>query len=212
MSTTANSHASASKQPTQGANAPKSRAKPMRGWRQLKQLLPYVARGKGKVAVGLVALAAMGIVGTLQPLTFGIIIDCLSGNAQPLGRLSRMAPRLIHTLIPAYQPFSGRTLVIYCLVALAIVALKGLFLLLEPLDSDRHVARDRIRPAQRSAGSAAADGAGFYVRNRTGDLMSRATNDLNAVRMVLGPGIMYSATTIATMVLAVFSWPSFRRR
>ena len=44
----------------------------------------------------------------------------------------------------------------------------------------------------------------FYVRNRTGDLMSRATNDLNAVRMVLGPGIMYSATTIATMVLAVY--------
>jgi len=44
----------------------------------------------------------------------------------------------------------------------------------------------------------------FYVRNRTGDLMSRATNDLNAVRMVLGPGIMYSATTISTMVLAIF--------
>ena len=42
------------------------------------------------------------------------------------------------------------------------------------------------------------------MRNRTGDLMSRATNDLNAVRMVLGPGIMYSATTIATMVLAIF--------
>jgi ATP-binding cassette subfamily B protein len=34
--------------------------------------------------------------------------------------------------------------------------------------------------------------------------MSRATNDLNAVRMVLGPGIMYTATTIATMVLAIF--------
>jgi len=30
--------------------------------------------------------------------------------------------------------------------------------------------------------------------------MSRATNDLNAVRMVLGPGIMYSATTIVTMI------------
>ncbi len=44
----------------------------------------------------------------------------------------------------------------------------------------------------------------FYVRNRTGDLMSRATNDLNAVRMVLGPGIMYTATTIATMVLAIY--------
>ena len=33
--------------------------------------------------------------------------------------------------------------------------------------------------------------------------MSRATNDLNQVRMVLGPGIMYSATTVVTMVLAV---------
>ncbi len=43
----------------------------------------------------------------------------------------------------------------------------------------------------------------FYVRNRTGELMSRCTNDLNSVRMVLGPGIMYSANTIATMVLAV---------
>jgi ATP-binding cassette, subfamily B, multidrug efflux pump len=43
----------------------------------------------------------------------------------------------------------------------------------------------------------------FYVRNRTGELMSRATNDLNAVRMVLGPGIMYSATTIITMIMAV---------
>ena len=44
----------------------------------------------------------------------------------------------------------------------------------------------------------------FYVRNRTGELMSRATNDLNKVRMVLGPGIMYSATTLVTMVLALF--------
>jgi len=43
----------------------------------------------------------------------------------------------------------------------------------------------------------------FYVRNRTGELMSRATNDLNSVRMVLGPGIMYTANTLATMLLAV---------
>src|SRR5260370_8853839 len=43
----------------------------------------------------------------------------------------------------------------------------------------------------------------FYARNRMGELMSRCTNDLNSVRMVLGPGIMYSANTLATMVLAV---------
>ena len=36
----------------------------------------------------------------------------------------------------------------------------------------------------------------YYQRNRTGDIMARATNDLNAVRMLLGPAIMYSANTM----------------
>lgn len=35
----------------------------------------------------------------------------------------------------------------------------------------------------------------FYARNRTGDVMARATNDLNAVRMMLGPAVMYSGET-----------------
>ena len=42
----------------------------------------------------------------------------------------------------------------------------------------------------------------FIQSRSTGDIMSRATNDLNAVRSVLGPGIMYSATTIVTVVAA----------
>src|ERR1700745_985296 len=36
----------------------------------------------------------------------------------------------------------------------------------------------------------------YYQRTRTGDITARATNDLNAVRMLLGPAIMYSANTI----------------
>jgi len=36
----------------------------------------------------------------------------------------------------------------------------------------------------------------YYQRTRTGDIMARATNDLNAVRMLLGPAIMYSANTL----------------
>ena len=43
----------------------------------------------------------------------------------------------------------------------------------------------------------------FYQANRTGDLMSRATNDLNAVRMMIGPSVMYSASTILTFVIAI---------
>ncbi|MEE3202851.1 MAG: ABC transporter ATP-binding protein [Acidobacteriota bacterium] len=43
----------------------------------------------------------------------------------------------------------------------------------------------------------------YFQANRTGDLMSRATNDLAAVRMMVGPAIMYSATTMITFVVAL---------
>jgi ATP-binding cassette, subfamily B, multidrug efflux pump len=44
----------------------------------------------------------------------------------------------------------------------------------------------------------------YFQTHRTGDLMSRATNDLNAVRMMIGPSIMYSANTMLTLVVALF--------
>jgi ATP-binding cassette subfamily B protein len=43
----------------------------------------------------------------------------------------------------------------------------------------------------------------YFQRHRTGDLMSRATNDLGAVRMMLGPAIMYSSSTAIVSVVAV---------
>jgi ATP-binding cassette subfamily B protein len=43
----------------------------------------------------------------------------------------------------------------------------------------------------------------FYSRYRTGDIMARSTNDLNAVRMMLGPGIMYTAETSVMLLLSV---------
>ncbi len=43
----------------------------------------------------------------------------------------------------------------------------------------------------------------FYSRYRTGDIMARSTNDLNAVRMMLGPGIMYWTETSVTLILSV---------
>jgi ATP-binding cassette, subfamily B, multidrug efflux pump len=43
----------------------------------------------------------------------------------------------------------------------------------------------------------------FYGRYRTGDIMARSTNDLNAVRMMLGPGIMYWTETSVMFILSV---------
>ncbi len=43
----------------------------------------------------------------------------------------------------------------------------------------------------------------YFQAHRTGDLMSRATNDLNAVRMMIGPSVMYSVNTMLTFVVAL---------
>ncbi|MCZ6767596.1 MAG: ABC transporter transmembrane domain-containing protein, partial [bacterium] len=51
----------------------------------------------------------------------------------------------------------------------------------------------------------------FYGANRTGDLMALATNDLNAVRALVGPGVMYSLNTVvvggfALSLMVYLSW------
>jgi ATP-binding cassette, subfamily B, multidrug efflux pump len=43
----------------------------------------------------------------------------------------------------------------------------------------------------------------YYQRMRTGDIMARMTNDLNAVRMLMGPAIMYSANTLVFTAAAL---------
>jgi ATP-binding cassette, subfamily B, multidrug efflux pump len=45
--------------------------------------------------------------------------------------------------------------------------------------------------------------AGYFQQHRTGDLMSRATNDLSAVRMMIGPAVMYTSSTGLTFVIAI---------
>ncbi len=44
---------------------------------------------------------------------------------------------------------------------------------------------------------------GYFQSTRTGDLMSRATNDLSAVRMMIGPAVMYFASTALGFVIAL---------
>ena len=52
----------------------------------------------------------------------------------------------------------------------------------------------------------------YYQARRTGDLMSRATNDLNAVRMMIGPAVMYSANTVLVFVVAIVLMASIDTR
>jgi len=184
-----------------------SAAQPQRkpsGWQNLKPLLPYLARYKGMVVLGLLLDALMGIVGALPQLAQGIITDCLSGLPQPLSTLAGTARRLLWPLLRYYAPVSRRALGIYCLTIVGAMIVKGIFSFWTRwilIGVSREIEYDLRNDL---LGRLVRLDAEFYARNRTGDLMSRATNDLNAVRMVLGPGIMYTATTIATAVVSLF--------
>ncbi|HEY2460660.1 MAG TPA: ABC transporter ATP-binding protein [Candidatus Acidoferrum sp.] len=181
--------------------------KPATAGNNLLGLTPYLGRYKGAIALGLIALALMGIFGNVIPLATGIITDTLTGNPEPFqtsehGQVVIGATWLSRN-IPYYAPHSHQTLVIYCLILVACVMLKGLLsfstrwiLIGVSRDIEYDIRGDLLSRLLLLEPE-------FYVRNRTGELMSRATNDLNNVRMVLGPGIMYSATTLVTMVLAI---------
>jgi len=176
--------------------------------KNLRGLLPYLGRYKGAIAIGLLTLVVMGLIGTIVPLTTGVITDTVAGSQHPFERTlhgaTDVAPlNWLSNLVPYYQPNSRRTLGIYCLILIVCIALKGILSFVtrwiligisRDIEFDiRNDLLDRLLVMEPE----------FYVRNRTGELMSRATNDLNAVRMVLGPGIMYSGTTLVTMVSSI---------
>jgi ATP-binding cassette, subfamily B, multidrug efflux pump len=173
------------------------------GWAQLMRLGPYVTRHKGEVFIGLLTQIGMGITGTLLPLIIGAIVDCIKGADAPLAQLGRLTHISLGFLLPYYHPRNAHTLEIFCSALIVICALQGVFsywtrqiLIGLSRDIEYDLRNDLLAKLVVMEPE-------FYVRNRTGELMSRCTNDLNSVRMVLGPGIMYSANTIATMVLAV---------
>jgi ATP-binding cassette subfamily B multidrug efflux pump len=187
-----------------GKAVPKSSA-----MKNLVGLQPYLKRYPGGIAIGLITLVLMGAVGNVIPLATGILTDTLTGSPRPFAHAigESGAPTIgagwLTRVIPWYQPHSRQTLLIYCLILILCVAVKGVLsfstrwiLIGVSRDIEFDIRNDLLKRLLVMEPE-------FYVRNRTGELMSRATNDLNNVRMVLGPGIMYSGTTLATMILAL---------
>src|SRR5881275_2064437 len=199
-------------QATTRANAPASNAgqEPPPS-KDLRGLMPYLRRYTWSIVFGLVTVFLMGVVTNVLPLATGVMTDTLAGSPAPFehaggkGAAIAAVPRVsaLSRAIPYYAPNSRRTLGIYCLIVVLCVAIKGVLsfsgrwiLIGVSRDIEYDIRGDVLKRLLALEPE-------FYVRNRTGELMSRATNDLNSVRMVLGPGIMYSATTIVTMIMAI---------
>ena len=180
--------------------------KPSSSWANLLGLVPYLKRYPGAIALGMLCLVSTSLVGNVIPLTTGVITDVIAGSSRPFESSSQghlLSGSLLSRSIPFYAPHSRHALGIYCLILLLCVLLKGALsfatrwvLIGVSRDIEFDIRGDLFNHLLRMEPE-------FYVRNRTGELMSRATNDLNNVRMVLGPGIMYTGQTLATMVLAL---------
>ena len=143
-----------------------------------RTLAPMLWKYRRQLSVGLGALLLKDLLGALLPLTIKAGVDSLT------------------------QGFALSKLLWFAAVMLALSAVKGVF---------QYVMRVRIIGVSRDieydmrqdlfAHLMRLD-AGFFSRYRTGDIMARATNDLNAVRMMMGPGVMYWTETSITFVLA----------
>src|ERR1700727_1735450 len=93
---------------------------------------------------------------------------------------------------------------LYAGLLVGISAGKGVFLFLTrwiiigiSREIEFDLRNDLFRPLERQP-------AAYFQQHRTGDIMARMTNDLNAVRMLLGPAIMYSANTVLFSIGALF--------
>jgi ATP-binding cassette subfamily B protein len=114
-------------------------------------------------------------------------------------------PRVLGMAINRIQQGTTRELIlIFALVLVAISLVKGVFLYAQRwilIGISREIEFDLRNDLFRKL---EIQDSGFYQRYRTGDIMARMTNDLNAVRMLLGPALMYSANTIFLSVFALF--------
>jgi ATP-binding cassette, subfamily B, multidrug efflux pump len=188
------------------ASTAKKKAAQSSAGKNLVGLFPYLARYPGAIALGMVALVLTSVVGNIIPLATGVMTDIIAGSAHPFETSTHgnvLAGSWISRAIPFYAPHNRHVLGLYCLILVVCVLLKGAMsfatrwiLIGVSRDIEFDIRRDLLDRLLVMEPE-------FYVRNRTGDLMSRATNDLNNVRMVLGPGIMYTGQTLVTMILAL---------
>src|SRR5262245_33571572 len=153
--------------------------------KSLRPLFPYLKKYRKAFAIGIVCVFFNNGVWILFPQVIEWAID----------DLRQAAAR--HT-IPAHS------LSTYALALLGVAAFKGIFQFLTRwvlIGISREIEFDLRNDLFRHLESL---DPGFYQRTRTGDIMARATNDLNAVRMLLGPGIMYSANTVVFTAAALY--------
>jgi len=155
----------------------------------LKTVWPYLWRYRRGLGLGGGALVLKDLTAAALPIFIGKGVDAMTSGG-----------------------FNVRAVLWFSAALVGFSAVKGVFqywMRIILIGISRDVEFDLRNDLFRKLVSLSAD---FYGRSRTGDIMARATNDLNAVRMMTGPGIMYWAETTLTFLLVmtimlVIDWP-----
>ncbi|MGH7545548.1 MAG: ABC transporter ATP-binding protein [Gemmatimonadota bacterium] len=150
----------------------------------LRALWPYARPYRGGIALGLGLVVASNTLTVATPYFLKLGIDALEGGAS-VRTLAMYAGAIVGiTLLGGAARFGMRRL------------LNGISRRIEcDLRDDFFAHLLRLSPE-------------FYARTHTGEIVSRATNDIGAVRQVAGPAIMYLVNTVVvgTMALALMIW------
>ena len=141
--------------------------------KSLRPLYPYLKKYRRGFMVGTVCVLLLNAIAVQSPQVIRVALDYLEKGGRSIGKLG-----------------------FYALILVAIALSKGVFQFLTrwivigiSRDIEFDLRNDLFRHLEQLSFP-------YYQRTRTGDIMARATNDLNAVRMLLGPAIMYSANTL----------------
>src|SRR5271155_5890194 len=146
---------------------------------KLKPLAPYLRRYWKSLAWGGVAIILYNTLKVLIPVVIGHAIDDMQHGITESKVLYHALRLLLIAALSAVFLYTCRQVIIGASREIEFDLRNDIFANLE-----------RQSPS-------------YYHTHRTGDIMARTTNDLNAVRMLLGPAIMYSANTLVFTVAAL---------
>jgi ATP-binding cassette subfamily B protein len=146
---------------------------------RLRPLQPYLHRYWKSLAWGGVSTIFYNVIKVMLPLVIGHAIDDMRNGLTEQKILHHALRLLVLAVFAAVFLYSTRQVVIGVSRKIEFDLRNDLFANLER------------------------QSASFYHTHRTGDIMARTTNDLNAVRQLLGPAIMYSANTIVFTAAAL---------
>ena len=146
---------------------------------QLRKFARYFSPYKGTIVVGILCILGSMAFGLMIPTLVGMAVDDLSSDV------------------------TWEKIIYYPLVILGVNLVSGIFLFLQRrllINTSRHIEFDMRRAFFASLVDQPQE---FFHKNRVGDLMARATNDLAAIRQIVGPMILYSFQAMFALAITL---------